>query len=113
MVKAITNFGRSGLYDWLMQRVSAVVIGAYTVFMVVYLLANPQLDYNQWQGLFDNTLVRIFSLMTLLALAAHSWIGLWSVSTDYIKPLVLRLAFQMFTGLLMFAYSVWGIQLLW
>lgn len=113
MVKAITNFGRSGLYDWLMQRVSAVIIGAYTVFMVVYLLVNPQLDYAQWQELFDNILVRIFSLMTLLALAAHSWIGLWSVSTDYIKPLGLRLVFQMITGLLMFAYSVWGIQLLW
>ena len=113
MVKAITSFGRSGLYDWLVQRVSAVILAAYTIFIVVYLLLNPDLDYQQWQTLFEYTRVRIFSLMALLALAAHCWIGLWSVSTDYIKPLLIRLIFQIAMGFCMFAYSVWGIQLLW
>ena len=34
MVTQVTNLGRSGLYDWLMQRASAVVLLAYTVFLV-------------------------------------------------------------------------------
>ena len=44
MVTNITSFGRSGLSDWLMQRVSAVILALYTVFVVAYLLFNPNLD---------------------------------------------------------------------
>ena len=71
MVTSITSFGRSGLYDWMMQRVTAVILAAYTIFMIGYLLFNPDLDYNQWKGLFEGTLMRIFSLLALLSLVAH------------------------------------------
>ncbi|MGY8861303.1 MAG: succinate dehydrogenase, hydrophobic membrane anchor protein [Pseudomonadales bacterium] len=113
MVTTVTSFGRSGLYDWLFQRISAVVLASYSVFMVIYLLVNPQLDFAQWDALFGMTSVRIFSLMALLSLGAHCWIGLWSVSTDYLKPFALRFVFQMVVGVLMFIYTVWGVQLLW
>jgi len=113
MVTTVTNYGRSGLSDWLVQRVSAVILAVYSIFMVAYLLLNPQLDFAQWQALFNNTSMRIFSLMALLSLGAHCWIGLWSVSTDYFKPFLLRFVFQMVVGLLMFIYTVWGVQLLW
>ena len=113
MVTTVTSFGRSGLYDWLFQRISAVVLASYSVFMVIYLLVNPQLDFAQWDALFGTTSVRIFSLMALLSLGAHCWIGLWSVSTDYLKPFALRFVFQMVVGVLMFIYTVWGVQLLW
>ena len=113
MVTTVTSFGRSGLSDWLVQRVSAVILAVYSIFMVAYLLLNPQLDFAQWQALFNNTSMRIFSLMALLSLGAHCWIGLWSVSTDYFKPFLLRFVFQMVVGLLMFIYTVWGVQLLW
>jgi succinate dehydrogenase / fumarate reductase membrane anchor subunit len=113
MVTTVTSYGRSGLSDWLVQRVSAVILAVYSIFMVAYLLLNPQLDFAQWQALFNNTSMRIFSLMALLSLGAHCWIGLWSVSTDYFKPFLLRFVFQMVVGLLMFIYTVWGVQLLW
>jgi succinate dehydrogenase / fumarate reductase membrane anchor subunit len=113
MVTTVTSFGRSGLYDWFFQRISALVLAAYSVFMVVYLLVNPQLDFAQWDALFGMTSMRIFSLMALLSLGAHCWIGLWSISTDYLKPFVLRLVFQMVVGVLIFIYTVWGVQLLW
>jgi succinate dehydrogenase / fumarate reductase membrane anchor subunit len=113
MVTSVTSFGRSGLYDWLMQRISALVLAAYTVFIVIYLLCHPELTYAQWEALFSKTSMRVFSLMTLLSLGAHSWIGLWSVSTDYIKPMVYRFFFQVIAGTIMFTYTIWGVQLLW
>ncbi|EXJ13110.1 MULTISPECIES: succinate dehydrogenase, hydrophobic membrane anchor protein [Nitrincola] len=113
MVTSITSFGRSGLYDWMMQRVTAVVLMAYTIFMIGYLLFNPSLDYAQWSGLFSGTAMRIFTLLAILSMAAHAWIGLWSVSTDYIKITSLRFVFQSVCGLLAFIYVVWGIQILW
>lgn len=113
MVTSITSFGRSGLYDWMMQRVTAVVLAAYVVFMVAYLLLHPDLEYTQWKALFSGTCMRIFTLLTLLSLVAHAWIGLWSVSTDYIKPTGARFLFQCVCGLIAFFYVVWGIQILW
>lgn len=113
MVASVTSFGRSGLYDWMIQRVSAVVLAAYTVFILGYLVLNPDLTYAQWSELFNDTCVRIFSLLALLSLGAHAWIGLWTVSTDYLKGTGIRFIFQAVCGLVMFVYVVWGVQILW
>lgn len=113
MVASVTSFGRNGLYDWLMQRVTAVILAAYTLFLLGYLLLTPDLTYAQWSGLFSATWMRIFSLLALLSIGAHAWIGLWTVSTDYIKATGARFVFQAACGLVMFAYIVWGVQILW
>ncbi|MCG7601040.1 succinate dehydrogenase, hydrophobic membrane anchor protein [Halomonas sp. McH1-25] len=113
MVTNITNFGRSGLSDWLIQRVSAIILMLYTIFMVGYLLFAPDLDYLTWRGLFDQTWMRIFSLLAFLSLAAHAWIGLWTVVTDYIKPTGIRFAVQIAIILAIFIFLVWGVQVLW
>ncbi|WGI26508.1 succinate dehydrogenase, hydrophobic membrane anchor protein [Halomonas alkaliantarctica] len=113
MVTNITSFGRSGLSDWLMQRVSAVILALYTVFIVAFLLFNPNLDYYAWSGLFSHTWMRIFSLLAFVAIAAHAWIGLWTVTTDYLKSTRLRVGVQAVIILGIFVYLVWGIQILW
>ncbi len=113
MVMAVTSFGRNGVYDWLMQRLSAVVLLAYGIFIIAYLLLNPELTYGQWRGLFDQTWMRIFTLLSLLSLCAHAWIGMWSVVTDYIKAVGPRLLVQTLSGLLVFSILIWGIQTLW
>ncbi|GGX91730.1 succinate dehydrogenase hydrophobic membrane anchor subunit [Litchfieldella qijiaojingensis] len=113
MVTNITNFGRSGLSDWLIQRISAIILALYTLFIVVYLLLNPGLDYATWSGLFAQTWMRIFSLLAFVSMAAHAWIGLWTVTTDYLKHTGIRLAVQTTIILAIFVFLVWGIQVLW
>lgn len=113
MVASVTNLGKNGVSDWLLQRLSAVVLAAYTVFIIGYFLLHPDLTYVQWSGFFEGTCVRIFSLLSLIALGAHAWVGLWTVSTDYIKPTGLRLLFQSAVVIAIFVYVVWGIQILW
>ncbi|MEA3249971.1 MAG: succinate dehydrogenase, hydrophobic membrane anchor protein [Pseudomonadota bacterium] len=113
MVTNITNFGRSGLSDWLIQRVSAIILALYTLFMVGYLLLHPGLDYVTWSGLFAQTWMRIFSLLAFVSLAAHAWIGLWIVITDYIKPAGIRFVVQIAIILAIFIFLVWGVQVLW
>ena len=118
MVTAVTSMGRSGLYDWLMQRISAVILLAYFLFVACVLLGG--VDYASWKALYSQTWVRIFSLMALLSLGVHAWVGLWSVLTDYVTERmmgtagnVLRVILQVVCGLTMFTYVVWGIQILW
>ncbi|MFN3163756.1 MAG: succinate dehydrogenase, hydrophobic membrane anchor protein, partial [Pseudohongiellaceae bacterium] len=86
MVTNATNLSRSGLSDWIIQRFSAVLLGSYTIFLLVWLLLHPDLDYQQWRALFDATAMRLFSLITLAALCGHAWIGMWTVGTDYLTP---------------------------
>lgn len=119
MVTAVTTFGRSGLSDWLIQRATALVMLAYVLFLVGVLLVGD-VTYVSWSALFEKTWVRGFSLAALLSVAAHAWIGMWAVSTDYLterlmgpKGNVLRLIFQALVVVALFVYIVWGIQVLW
>lgn len=120
MVTAVTSLGRNGVSDWLAQRVSAVILLAYTFFIIGVLLVYPDLQYAQWKALFGQVWVKVFSLAALLSLAMHTWVGLWTVSTDYLterllgaKGNVLRLLFQGLSAIVLFTYVVWGIQILW
>ena len=110
---SVTNFSRSGLSDWILQRFSAVVMAVYTVFIVGYILANPGMDYAQWKEFFSCTGVRIFTLLALISTVAHAWIGMWTIATDYIKPVALRFAFELTCFLALFVYLVWGIDIIW
>lgn len=118
MVTAVTSLGRSGLYDWLMQRVSSVILLAYSLYVGCVVVGG--VDYVAWQELFSQTWMRVFSLLALLSLVVHAWVGLWSVFTDYLTERmlgtagnVLRLGAQFLSGIIMFTYLVWGIQILW
>lgn len=127
MVTAVTNLGRSGLSDWLVQRVTAVVLLAYVLF-ICCMVFGGDVQYAEWKALFAQTWVRVFSLAALLSVAMHAWIGLWCVSTDYFTRYVLtikigpaagaqatliRLSFQAASAIVLFTYVVWGIQILW
>ncbi|BES71205.1 succinate dehydrogenase, hydrophobic membrane anchor protein [Marinobacter nanhaiticus D15-8W] len=112
MVRSVTNLGRSGVFDWMIQRVTAYVLALYTLFLLGFILFSD-VDYASWAGLFNQSWFRIFSLMALLSIGAHAWVGLWTVTTDYIKATAPRFLVQAFCGAVMFVYTVWGIQILW
>ncbi|MDA0795892.1 MAG: succinate dehydrogenase, hydrophobic membrane anchor protein [Proteobacteria bacterium] len=120
MVTTVTSFGRSGLSDWLVQRVSAVVMTAYLIFIVGYLLLNSDVSYQQWAGLHSGLPMRMFSLLTMLSVAAHAWIGMWSVLTDYItvrtigpKATAIRIFFQLGMIAMILVYLLWAVDILW
>jgi len=49
----------------------------------------------------------------LLSIAGHAWVGLWTVTTDYMKSAGQRLLAQAVVILGVFVYVVWGIQIIW
>lgn len=118
MVTAVTSFGRSGLSDWLVQRVSGVILLAYFLFIACNVISG--VDYVSWKALYAQTWVKVFSLMAILSLAAHAWIGMWAVFTDYLTERLmgstgnfLRVTLQLLVLVTIFIYVVWGIQILW
>ncbi len=113
MVKSVLAFGQNGASDWLWQRISAVILASYSIFLLMYILCHPGLDFATWQGLFSQTSMRVFTLLALLSLVIHSWIGIWTVITDYIKCFCLRLFLQIAIVLALVIYLFWGIHILW
>lgn len=116
----VTSFGRSGLSDWLTQRATAVVMMVYLVFIVGYLLLAGEVTYPAWKALHSHFLVRLLSLFAVLSLAAHAWIGMWAVLTDYVtvrllgpRATVLRVFLQLGMIAVTLAYVVWAIVILW
>lgn len=103
----------TGLRDWMAQRVSAVIVAVYVIFMLGFLLTHPHVEYDLWQDLFANTAMRLFTLLFLASLMWHTWIGLWIVATDYIKPLAIRLLFQVTVIIYLLTCFLWGVQILW
>jgi succinate dehydrogenase / fumarate reductase membrane anchor subunit len=120
MVTNVTSFGRSGLYDWVVQRVSAVILLLYILFIAFVFITKPDMQYQEWQALFASNPVRIFSLIALLSLCAHAWIGMWTIATDYLTSKMLgasankvRFIFELLCLIVLFVYVVWGVQILW
>lgn len=113
MVETATSLGRSGLQDWLIQRTSAVILAIYTVFLIIYFVMHSGLHYEQWHALFEFNLMKYATLLALLSLVSHAWIGIWTVITDYIKPLVLRLFIQIFFLIALLICLFWGIRIIW
>ena len=109
MSKSVTNFSRNGVSDWLVQRVSAVVLTVYLVVLVGWSMFCSDGGYQSWYGFMMSTPMKVFSILAVLSLVSHAWIGLWAISTDYLKQACVRLAFQIVTVLALLVYLIWAL----
>jgi succinate dehydrogenase / fumarate reductase, membrane anchor subunit len=113
MVRRIVVGARYGLKDWLVQRVTALVMAAYTLLFAGILLVCTPSDFQSWRALFEPQWMRLATLVFLLSLFWHAWIGMRDILMDYVKSTLLRLALQIVVALLLVAYAGWAIQILW
>ena len=102
-----------GLRDWLAQRVSAVVLLLYTLVLLGAVVFGPQLSYGTWAGLFASGWMKVLTLLALLSLVYHAWIGVRDIYMDYIKPTGVRLVLQVGTIVLLAGYACWAVLILW
>lgn len=113
MVKSVLSVAHQGLRDWVIQRVSAVVMALYSIFLIGYFVMNPSGSFAEWHTLFSYTATKIATILFLLCLMFHAWIGMWTVFTDYVKPFVLRFILEVIVFFMLAACFIWGILILW
>ncbi|ADE12069.1 succinate dehydrogenase, hydrophobic membrane anchor protein [Sideroxydans lithotrophicus] len=113
MVNRIVTGAHYGLRDWLAQRVTAAVMAVYSLVVVVYLLMQPSLGYDTWIDLFSGNIMRTFSMLFLLSLFYHAWIGVRDIVMDYVKPAGIRLSIHVLVILALVLYTIWSLQILW
>lgn len=111
--KRIVVGAHYGLKDWLAQRITAIVMAVYTVVLLVALMVQPELSYGTWAGLFASSWMKVLTLLALVSLFWHAWIGVRDIFMDYVKPTWVRLLLQVCTVVLLVAYALWAVIILW
>lgn len=102
-----------GLGSWLVQRVTAIVMALYTLVFLVWSFSLDTLSYGAWVAFFASPWVKVLTLMVMVALLWHAWVGVRNIFMDYIKPTGLRLALQAASIVLLFGYAAWTAIILW
>ena len=101
-----------GLRDWLLQRVTAVVIAGYTLFVVACFLAGRPSSYQDLRNIFADGVVGIFTMLFLVAMLYHAWVGMRDILMDYVKPAGMRLLLQVAVAIVLVVYLIWSAAIL-
>lgn len=113
MVNTVTGLTGSGLKDWWIQRLSAVILASYVIFLTAFIALHASLQFTDWQALFSNQAFRIYSFFAILSLVAHAWIGAWTILTDYVHCSWIRGVLQCVLIASLLSSCVWGVLILW
>lgn len=113
MVKSVLGVNHEGLRDWIMQRLSAIFMAVYSLGLITYFLFHRQLTYVEWHQLFSYTFIKVATLLFIVCILVHAWVGMWTVFTDYVKPFVLRSILNTLVLLALIAFFFWTLLILW
>jgi len=102
-----------GLKEWIVQRVTAIVMVVFTVVLLVDYCITGSATYEGWAGLFSNQFMKLLTFLAFFSLFYHAWIGVRDIWMDYIKPVGIRLTLHVLTALWLIACLGYTAQILW
>jgi len=104
-----------GFKDWLIQRITAVIMVIFTLVLLVGFFINPHNDvlYVQWSSLFSHPVMQILTFLTFASLCFHAWIGIRDIWMDYVKPVSIRLTLHILTILWLLGCIAYSAKILW
>ncbi len=112
--KRVVTGSHYGLRDWLAQRVTAALMAAFTLVLLVQIIVHKgPLGYTAWASIFAGQWMKSLTFAVIVALVWHAWVGMRDIWMDYIKPLGLRLALHVVTLVWLIACGGWAVQVLW
>jgi len=112
MVKRIVTGAHYGLRDWLVQRMTAMVMLTFSVVAALRIVT-AESGYEAWHAVFEPAWMRVALFLFLLSVLYHAWIGIRDIYMDYIQPVTIRLALHTLTVLALVAYAGWVFELVW
>lgn len=99
-----------GLRAWLIQRVSAVYLALFGVYLVVHFMGHPAPTYAQWQAWVSQPLVAVGIVLFFLAVLVHAWVGARDVILDYVHIYALRLLLLSGLMLVLIGCGIWLVR---
>jgi succinate dehydrogenase / fumarate reductase membrane anchor subunit len=102
----------SGLKAWAIQRVTAIYIGLFALYLLAVLLFAAPADYAAWKAWIGAPAVSVAMLLFVLSVLMHAWIGARDVLIDYVKPIAFRAGLLALVALALVALGLWSAQAL-
>ncbi len=107
-----------GIGDFMIQRVTAVILAIYTVVLFVGILMMPGFTYEAWRGVFTFNvggfpLGQLLATLAFFSLGWHAYIGVRDIWMDYVKPTGIRLGLQVLTVLWLVGSVIYFVVILW
>ncbi|MBA58103.1 MAG: succinate dehydrogenase, hydrophobic membrane anchor protein [Gammaproteobacteria bacterium] len=109
-----------GASDWLIQRITSLVLGSYVLTLLSFFLINQEISYQVWTNFFGTGFMRIFTVLAVVAASAHGWIGMWAIGGDYLQehhfgPIAgpVRKSYLGLCALLAILYVVFVVLIVW
>lgn len=113
MVKSVLGVSHQGLRDWVIQRVTAIILALYSIGMFVFFCRHTDLAFYEWHNLFSALWMKVATLLFVLSLLFHAWIGMWTILTDYVKPFWLRFILHSLILLALISFFFAALLILW
>lgn len=113
MVKTVLSVSHRGLSDWVLQRISAMVMAIYSISLIGYIVLHSDLSYGEWHMLFSHTWMKVATILVLFCMLTHAWVGMWTIFTDYVKCFAIRSVLHVLVLLSLAACFIWGLLILW
>ena len=111
--KRIVVGAHYGWRDWLSQRITATLMALFTLLVLLQVLLPGPLNYDKWSGIFAAQWMKVLTFVVIVSLLYHAWVGMRDIWMDYIKPMGIRLALQVFTLVWLVGCAGWAVQVLW
>ncbi|MEJ1296400.1 MAG: succinate dehydrogenase, hydrophobic membrane anchor protein [Candidatus Sedimenticola sp. (ex Thyasira tokunagai)] len=80
----------SGLRAWVLQRVTAVYLGIYIIYLFTYLAFSGPDSYETWRAYLAHPVAAAAMQLFFVALLIHSWVGIRDVLIDYVPLFIAR-----------------------
>ncbi|NNM81646.1 MAG: succinate dehydrogenase, hydrophobic membrane anchor protein [Burkholderiales bacterium] len=113
MVKRVVVGAHYGLRDWLMQRITAVIMAVSTVLFLIAFAIDAPAGYTGWKSFLSHSWIRIGILLFLISLYLHAWVGIRDILMDYVHPTGIRLTLQVLAIVSLAIYLIWSVEILW
>ena len=120
MVTKLYKLKKTGIFDYVFVRITAVIQAVYFSVITFYWLVNRDFKYEQLSGFFDILLIEIFTIIVAFSIAYHSVQGIWNVATDYLtqaqigasakvlRPAVIGFSWLQAFGLIICSFYILG-----
>ena len=102
----------TGLPAWLLQRLTAVYMIAFIVFVLAHLATDAPKSYELWRAWVMRPETSVATFVFFTALLLHAWVGIRDVVLDYLQPMNVRVPVLAIAAVSLLAMEAWVVHIL-
>lgn len=102
----------TGLRAWVVQRVTAVYLAGFSLFLLLYFIGWAPGSYREWVSWLASPPILVAFSIAVFSLILHSWVGVRNIIMDYVAHDGLRLLLLVVLGLSLAGLGMWLFKVL-